>query len=153
MRREWRKVLAFGVLFLVSVGRIAAPQEVKTETRAQDPSGLRLTIEVTWALGGDRIVESQGGGGDTRLSLEVSEGRVVEARAWPPGAPGEAGRPGWGPTEGGGWWLGDEVAGRVRARIEAPLDAKLIVRRGVQAVSVPLAAVLERPQRTPGTSP
>jgi hypothetical protein len=45
--------------------------------------------------------------------------------------------------------LGDEAEGRVRARIEAPLEAKLIVRRGDRAVTVPLAAVLERPQHTP----
>jgi hypothetical protein len=41
----------------------------------------------------------------------------------------------------------------VRARIDAPLDASLVVRCGDQAISVPLLAILDRPQHTPPQSP
>src|SRR5579885_927571 len=150
MRREWRKVLAFGVLFLASVGPDATPQDVKPAGLGPGPAALRLTIEVNWGYSGDRVDEAAGGGAGSRLSLELSEGRVVEARAWPPRPPGEAADPpGWGPAAGGCWRMGDGPEGRARARIEAPLEAKLIVRRGGRAVSVPLVAVLERPQHTP----
>ncbi len=89
----------------------------------------------------------------TSLVLELSEGRVVGAMAWPPVASGGTnGGAGWGPADGGGWRLGDQDQGRARARIEAPLDAKLMVRRGGQVVSVPVGALLERPQRTPATA-
>ena len=58
------------------------------------------------------------------------------------------------PTPGskGMWSLGKRGEGRVRARIEAPVDANLVVRGGDQAIGMPLAAVLERPQRTPPQS-
>jgi len=41
----------------------------------------------------------------------------------------------------------------VRVRIEAPLDAGIVVRGGDQVVTVPLLAILERPQHTPQQSP
>ena len=40
----------------------------------------------------------------------------------------------------------------MRARIEARLDSSLVMRGGDQAIGIPLAAVLERPQRTPPQS-
>ena len=55
--------------------------------------------------------------------------------------------PGW------SWRLGKKPEGRVRARLEAPLDASLVVRSGDQVVSMPLVAILERPQQTPPQSP
>ena len=58
-----------------------------------------------------------------------------------------------GPGSSGSWRLGKGREGRVRARIEAPLDASVTVRSGDQAVSIPVAAILEGPQRTPGTAP
>ncbi len=86
--------------------------------------------------------------GRSGISLELSEGRVVEAMPWPSGETGSP--PGWGPADGGSWRLGVGAEGRIRARIEAPVDANLIVRGGDQVVSVPVAALLDRPQRTPG---
>lgn len=150
MRREWRKVLAFGVFFLASVVGPAAPQEAPTERRGPSTAPVRMAIELIWGLSGKG--EAQGDGSE--VSVEVSAGRVIEAIAWPPRSPREAaGSPGWGPVAGGGWRLGDGGEGRARARIEAPLDAMLVVRRGDQAVSLPLAAVLDRPQHTPATAP
>ena len=49
--------------------------------------------------------------------------------------------------------MGSEPEGRIRARIEATLDASLIVRCGDHLVSIPVAAVLERPQHTPLLAP
>ncbi len=151
MRREWRKVLAIGVLFLAGVGRDAAPQDVTSEGRGLDPTAVRLTIELNWAYTASGAGQDPKGGPGSNLHLELTEGRVVEATAWPLDE-GVAAR-GWGPAEGGGWRLGDAASGRVRARIQTAVDAKLIVRRGDQVVSVPVAAVLERPQRTPSPSP
>ena len=58
-----------------------------------------------------------------------------------------------GPGPEGSWRLGSEPEGRIRARLEAPLDASLVVRCGDQLVSIPVAAVLERPQHTPPQAP
>ncbi len=41
----------------------------------------------------------------------------------------------------------------MRVRIEAPLDAGMVVRGGDQVVTLPLLAILERPQHTPPQSP
>ena len=154
MRREWRKVLAIGVLFLAGVVCDAAPQDVQTERRGLGAAAVRLTFELEWGPSGNGAGDAQRPGVDSALSLDLSEGRVLGAMPWPPRPPGEAaGPPGWGPAEAGGWRLGHEVEGRARARIEVPVEAKLIVRRGDQTVSVPVAAVLERPQRTPATAP
>ena len=92
--------------------------------------------------------------------LELSEGRVIDAVAWPPGnrrtdvdstaGPAES----WaGPGPKGSWRLGKEPEGRVRVRIEAPLDAGVVVRGGESRVTLPLLAILERPQHTPQQSP
>ncbi|MFI5457778.1 MAG: hypothetical protein ACHRXM_20235 [Isosphaerales bacterium] len=92
--------------------------------------------------------------------LELTEGRVVEAVEWPPAGLRPRTRvpvlpativPG--PGAKGSWRLGRRPEGRVRARIEAPLDAGLVVRGGDHVVSVPLVAILERPQHTPPQSP
>jgi hypothetical protein len=58
-----------------------------------------------------------------------------------------------GPGAAGTWRLGKGREGRVRARIEAPMDASLTVRSGDQTVSIPVMAILDGPQRTPATSP
>jgi hypothetical protein len=83
--------------------------------------------------------------------LEVTQGRVVEAMAWPP--MGSATGVATGHSSRGSWRLGVEPEGRIRARLEASIEASLIVRRGDQAVSIPIAAVLERPQHTPLQAP
>ncbi len=150
-RRDWRKVLAIGLLFLTGVGGGAARQDGKTAGPGTAPESVRLTIELNWAISGDKAASDGGQGPSPGLGLELSEGRVVEAMPWPPSDSGSP--PGWGPAEREGWRLGVATEGRVRARIEAPVDAKLIVRGGDQVVSVPLAAVLERPQRTPSPAP
>ena len=149
MRKEWRKVLAIGVLFLMGVGGGAARQDGKTAGPATSSDAIRLTIELSWVFSADNEGDN-GSQGKAGIRLELSEGRVIEAMPWPSGETGSP--PGWGPADGGSWRLGVGAEGRIRARIEAPVDANLIVRGGDQVVNVPVAALLDRPQRTPGPS-
>ena len=93
--------------------------------------------------------------------MELSEGRVIDAVAWPPeewrsdgGSQISAAETARGPGPNGSWRLGNEPQGRVRVRVEAPLDAGVIVRGGDQLrVTLPLLAILEKPQHTPPQSP
>ena len=95
------------------------------------------------------------------LVLELSGGRVIDAVAWPPReARSEGGLvltealDGLGPGPNGSWRLGTEPEGRVRVRVEAPLDGVVIVRGGGQPqVTLPLVAIMEKPQHTPPQSP
>ncbi len=77
------------------------------------------------------------------MSLSAEGGRNDRETGTSPQATASGGRT---------WRLGSRVPGRVRARIEAPLDAGLVVRAGDQVVNIPLVAILERPQRTPPQS-
>ena len=131
---------------------------------AATEEAVRLTIEVNWSMpskgteAGEAGGELAGSGQDAEVVLKTTSGRVVDAVAWPT----EAGRVGttalsevpsdFGPGPGGSWRLGRERGGRVRARIEAPLDAGLVVHRGDQVVNVPLVAILEKAQHTPPQS-
>src|SRR5262249_28398755 len=121
---------------------------------------VRLTVEVGWrvprrgAAQDDGTIGVSGAEVDPDLLLELSEGQVVQAIAWPTG---EEIRPdrfdGFGPGPKGSWRLGKQPEGRVRARIEAPLEASLIVRAGDQVVSMPIVTILERPQQTAAPVP
>lgn len=154
MRRDWRKVLALSVLVLVRIGASAgaARQDGKAAGSGAASEAVRMTIDLSWGLTpADVTTPASKNDG---VVLELSEGRVVEAISWPPGRTGETSAPsGWGALEAGRWGLGATAEGRVRARVEAPVDAKLIVRGGDQSVSVPIAAVLDKPQHTPVPAP
>ncbi len=153
MRRESRKVLAIGLLFLTGIGGGAARQDGQPSAAAGRSESVRMTVELSWALAGSKVADGSPEAGESGVVLEMSEGRVIEAIAWPRGSRGERGSPpGWGPSPSGGWRLGVLNEGRVRARVEAPVDAKLIVRGGDQSVSVPVAAILDRPQHNPETA-
>jgi hypothetical protein len=163
MRREWRNVLAIWILFLL--GTRAAVAQTVDATIAGNPTEetVHLTIEVNWSVPSEgpepgEASEPAGSGTAPELVLKMTSGRILDAMPWPM----ESGRVrtkarsespsefGSGPD--GGWRLGRERGGRVRARIEAPLDANLVVRRGDQVVNVPLVAILEKAQRTPPQS-
>ena len=124
---------------------------------------IHMTVELTWARskmdGGPSHEAVAAGDGvpETEFFLEIVNGRVIELLDWPP--PGGDQR-GSGATAArasavvrgmaaGRSSLGKRREGRVRARIEAPVDASLVVRGGDDAIGIPLSAVLERPQRTP----
>ena len=105
---------------------------------------VRLTVEVAWSTPSGATNEP------VEVELEVSEGQVVEAVAWPGGtaATEEPER-----KAGNVWRLGSERSGKVRARVEAPVGASLLLRAGGQAMRFPLPVVLEGPHRTPPQSP
>ncbi len=106
---------------------------------------VRLTVEITWATPANAV---SGGGeqGEGEIELEVPEGQVLEAVAWPigPGPERKAEKV---------WRLGGERAGKVRALVEAPIGASLLLRARGQSMRFPLPLVLEGPQRTPSQSP
>ena len=125
-----------------------------------------LTVELTWGISRPEAgAARQGDPGlvpttETEFSLEVMNGRVVELIDWPPQRSRKGENPS-GPTPSstetramarGIWHLGKRPEGRVRARIEAPIEASLVVRGADEAVGIPILAVLERPQRTPPQS-
>lgn len=134
MRNGWRKNLASLGLFLLGTIAVAAPPP----TPPAPPGGaaVRMTVEVSW-----KGLPSPTPGEHTGLDLEVSEGRIVEALAWPPRSRGGAA------AQPNGWRLGTEANGRVRARIEAPLEANLLLKSGGQIVRLPLLSILDGPQR------
>ena len=145
MRIGWRKfVVAVGLLLLMEPAQ-AAPGD--------SPAGgaapvMRLTIEVGWMV----AVGAEGQSGDVpaapgEVELEVSEGRVVGAVAWPSGVEPEA-------RGDRAWRLGTtDRAGRVRARIEVGAGASLIVRAAGQSMRIPIGSLLDGPQRTPFQTP
>ena len=166
MRRDSRNVLAALVLFLSGTTALAAPQESPKEVAVAGGDAVRLTVDLGWGTprkGADLAggaTPGQAEGPKPEYALELTQGRVVEAMAWPPmGAAGPGGSAvstaavATAPGSKGSWRLGSEPEGRIRARLEAPLDASLIVRCGDQVVSMPVAAVLERPQHTPPQAP
>jgi hypothetical protein len=165
MRREWRNVLLL-LMMLFSGARTAAARQ-EPEKRALGSAGefVRLTVEVTWSIARPEAGSSRDSNStddlpaDTEFKLEVTSGRVIEVMDWPPeslrggvGPAFPAGPSGIGPTGERSASLGKRARGKVRARIEAPLDASVVVRGGDQVIGMPLAAVLERPQQTPPQS-
>ncbi len=102
---------------------------------------VRLTVEIAWT---NPAVEAG------EIILEVSEGRVIDAVAWP-GSSGAT----RGPERQAEnlWRLGAERSGKVRARIEAPVASSLLLRAGGQAMRFPLPLVLEGAQHTGPQSP
>lgn len=137
MRKGRRKFAAAIVLFLMGTSVHAAPPAPP----AAGAPMLRMTVELAWRMPASTT--------DPRLDLELSEGRVVDATAWPLTVRGGL-NPTPNPTLPGqvpSWRLGTEAAGKVRARLEAPLGASLAFRWGGQVVRLPLLSVLDGPQR------
>lgn len=137
MRKGRREILAGLVAFLIGTVVEAAPPAPPPHPQGGGPP-VRLTVELTWRM----PPLSPSAAVDAGLDLELSEGRVLDALAWPPG--GSRGGP---KRLAQGWRLGTELAGKVRARIEAPLGASLSFRWGGQVVRLPLLSVLDGPQR------
>jgi hypothetical protein len=165
MRKEWRNVLLPLILFLGGATLATARQDPEKRAGAGPAECVRLTVEVTWGISkpdpatSRETIPSKEPATEPEFTLEVTNGRVVEVMDWPPpgvrhgfdrGGSPHANRLSPGPQ--GTWILGNRAEGRVRARIEAPLDSSVVLRGGDQAIGMPLAAVLERPQRTPPQS-
>ncbi|MGE3820553.1 MAG: hypothetical protein AB7I30_14160, partial [Isosphaeraceae bacterium] len=141
MRNGWRQAL-FLVTGLLATGSLEAAWR-------DSPSGgerpVRLSVEVSWSVpqGAEALAMAPPA---PEVELELSEGRVLEAIAWPSGEEPE--RRGERLQR-----LGGGRSGRVRARIELPIGASLILRAGGQAMRFPVVSILEGPQHTPPQSP
>src|SRR5262249_53269621 len=126
MRKVGRITFAIFGLLLTVRPAAAAP--------ADPPPGsvhapVRFTIEVSWSVPAPAAPDQAPAGPRAAVpgvELEVSEGRVVEALAWPSGPEPE-------PQGERVWRLGMERTGRVRARVEAPVGASLVLRAAGQA--------------------
>jgi hypothetical protein len=167
MRRDWRNVLVAFLLSLFGTRGAAAQQEVGKDAAGSSGELVRLTLDVSWGMPGAQATPSASGhDGDPSKAarefvLELTVGRVIDAVAWPPeewrpdaGAMVSSVDMGRGPGPNGSWRLGREPQGRVRVRVEAPLEAGLVVRGDEQLrVTFPLLAILEKPQHTPPQSP
>jgi hypothetical protein len=165
MRKDWRNVLLSLALFLTATSAAVARQNASKVINAGSADAVRLTVEVTWGASKPEAgITDPAAIADTpepprEFTLEVTNGRVVDLMDWPPKRPGPVSDEmmasqsrGTTASPQGVWKLGTRPEGRVRARIEAQLDSNLVVRGGAQAIGIPLAAVLERPQRTPPQS-
>src|SRR5829696_6730402 len=142
LRKGRREILAAWGWFLTGIIAVAAPPSPgPTSAPAPSPAGggptVRLTVEVAWRL---PTPPPSSAGDEPGLELELTEGRVVEATAWPAGSRGQAAR------RPRGWRLGAEPSGRARARVAAPLGASLLFRGAGQLIRLPLLSVLEGPQ-------
>ncbi|RUL88512.1 hypothetical protein TsocGM_07305 [Tautonia sociabilis] len=111
---------------------------------------IRLTVEVNWRAAPGVILgpRAPAPGG---VVLEVTEGRVVQALAWPEDddPTGVPSLPSPEPLPGGAWRIGSEPVGKARARIEAPIQASMTVRLGSSRWTIPLLSLLDGPQATP----
>ncbi len=163
MRREWRNVLVAWLLFLFGTSSAAAQPASSQTLATPGDQAVRLTAEINWAILRDDADATTGRAEKAKQDcvLELTEGRLVDVIEWPPvslsseGGPRDRGTGAGLETAASGgrtWRSGARASGRVRARIEAPLDAGLVVRAGDQVVNIPLIAILERAQRTPPQS-
>jgi hypothetical protein len=109
---------------------------------------VRLALEITWNPAGLPALPRPPSGDATGdpVELELTQGRVIDALAWPARAAGD--EPWAKPDAPGTWVLGQGPSGRVRARVEAPLSSSLLVRAGGRATQFALAALIEAPQHT-----
>lgn len=144
MRKGRRTVLIVLTWFLPIMGG-----GILEAARPDSPSGVEqpvcLTVEVAWSFPSPSGGDAQGAPA-SEVELELSEGKILEAVAWPSGADPER--------------LGDRLhrlgggrSGRVRARVEIPIGSSLILRASGQTMRFPVASILEGPQRTPPQSP
>lgn len=146
-RSEPRWAPLFLTILLGFVGVSVHAQVSLFSTAAVVPSAVppggdppvRLTIDMTWRppASSNRPVAS--------VSMELGEGQVIEAVAWPDD-------PAWRspiPVEAGSSRLamGQGRHGKVRVRVEAPVEAGLQWRFGDQVVKLPIASLLDGPQK------
>ncbi|APW63444.1 hypothetical protein [Paludisphaera borealis] len=150
MRKGWRDGLAILVMSFMGASSLAARGESgRTGTPASER--VALAVELSWSVAAEEAAPASAT--SRELTIELTDGDVIEAVAWPPTDPSdrrviEPADAGDGPRR-----LGSEPTGRIRARIESGLAAELVVKRGGQVVRLPLAAILERPQHIAAPAP
>src|SRR3954469_18308833 len=136
MRKGWRELLTILATVLLGTVVHAAPPE----PFAGPGKAVRIAVEVTWTV--------RTGASDAAIALGLTEGRIIEALAWPSGERRELGTPPVATLD-----LGSGRTGRVRALIEAPLAASLRLQGGGQAILIPILALVDGAQRTPPQAP
>lgn len=148
--RKGLRLPIFGLLLTLAAGAAAlAPAGARAESDRVENGAVRLTVEIQWGQPGLPPLPGGDPAGGPTVELEPSEGRIVEAVAWPPGpgvSPPTGARPT--PLAGSAWTLGPARGGRVRVRVEAPIHASLQVQAGGVTTRFPLSGLLEGPQRT-----
>lgn len=145
MRSGWREILLGLTVATLATGM---PAYVRAGPLASG-SPVRLTVEIEWNSRGLPTLPDGEAPEPSSVDLELTEGRVVDVVAWPePSATGPEPHPG-----GASWSLGHQPQGRVRARIEAPVSASLLIRAGGRVTGVPITALLEAPQHSLAPSP
>ena len=153
MRKDSRYLLVLSLLLVGMSTTSAAQLEPPREESRPSDDVVVLTVEIGW---GEPDGSTNEGGATPEITAQLSQGRIMEAFRFPQADIGittkASGENGPRATVGGEWRLGQSPRGRVRARIQAPLKASLVVRGGDQSVSVPLIAILDKPQRTPTKS-
>ncbi len=143
MRTGRRDLISACGMALLATLAGAAPPEPRS---APAGSSIEMTLEVDWAAP-PRLDGHPAPSPAATAELSLGSGRIIEAVAWPGPDPGVRPRPD------GTWSIGSGPRGRARVRVEAPIGADLSVRVAGQSVRVPLASVLEGPQRTGPLSP
>ncbi|HWE36437.1 MAG TPA: hypothetical protein VG406_07720 [Isosphaeraceae bacterium] len=133
MRNGRRGAWLWAAILLIGAGAVAAP--VRRASRGTS-GPVHLAVEIHW--------DAPKATDPTPAELETTEGRIVEAVAWPEPAGGD---PGPRPSSKGSWRLGPAASGRVRARLEVPIGAGLVLRVGGETARIPVAALLEGPRR------
>ncbi len=154
MRKDSRHVLLLGLaLWCGGVAAAAQSDGVREEVRPMDDVVV-LTVEIGWGIQDESGKGNEGAG---EITAQLTQGHLVDVVRWPRDEIGtrsrDSGEDNPIAVKEGMWRIGRGRQGRVRARIQAPLKATLLVRGGDQTVSLPLMAVLDKPQRTPAKSP
>ena len=144
MRGRRREVLVILTAFLM--GATAPP--------ALSSDRVGMTVELGWSVA--EAAEPDGDGAKSSspaVMLELTDGEVIEAVAWPPPAdPSAAGASAPVRTETGAWRLGKGPSGRLRMRIESGLGGEIVVSRGESAVRTPIVNVLDQVHGAPAPS-
>ena len=128
-----------GVLLGVLLSFARAEAASDPARAAQGPIGavtsVAMTVEIDWAAPANI--------GAVPVEIELNAGRIAGAVAIPLIGGDRAE-----PTANGGLQFRPAASGRIRARVEAPLSATLTVKAGTQTVPIPLARLVDGPQRT-----
>ena len=143
MRNGLRQGARFCLFAGICLGVLATSPRA-LGSRADWP--IRMTVEVSWNRPELPALPATAEPADDEqwlMSLELTEGRLVEVVSVegnePPRSLGE---------DSGTCRLGKAARATVRARLEAPLSAVLIIRDGARATAFPLIRLLEAPQQT-----
>jgi hypothetical protein len=150
MRRGWREILVVSLVFLLGTTVPAARSGAAAGMRGEAHVGL--TIDLRWSAApgqADNQALAAPSPISDGLTLSLSDGEITEMIPWP--ADGSAGSPF--KNADGAWMIGHLTTSRVRARLEVPLSAEIIARRGEHSIRIPVSAVLERPQNAPAQAP